>query len=454
MRAKSIVLSMFVTGLLATAAGAAQYGEGASPTVATHSNEVLITNVSIFDGTSEALITGKDVVLVGNLIEKLIPAGTGGDGYEQVIDGKGGYLTPGLIDAHFHATLGLEAPIMAASPASYVQAIAISELKDVLMRGVTTVRDTGGNVAGIKRAINEGHLVGPRIYASQNILSQYSGHTDFRNPSAQPKEWGGPPDPMELIGIARLVNGEQQVLAAVRDNLYQGADQIKICISGGVTSFSDPLYVYEFLPEEIDIAVRAAADYGTYVMAHAHSAHSIKRSIPLGVKSFEHITQADEEAVKMMAEAGAHATVSPLTPKQIMDTFPATDVRHMKAKEAWDGTEQVMKWAKKHDLHLSWGTDLLNSLELRKLQLNDLTMHALWFSDAEVMIHATGNAGATCALAGKRNPYGKLGVIEPGAMADILIYSKNPCEDVTIIEDYESNLKLIIKDGKVFKNTL
>lgn len=416
--------------------------------------KVLIKNVNIFNGTSKKLITGKDVVLVDNKIDKMITAGSGGNKFDTVIDGKGGYLTPGLIDAHFHATLGLEAPVMAASPASYVQAIAISELKDVLMRGVTTVRDTGGNVAGIKRAINEGYLAGPRIYASQNILSQYSGHTDFRNPNEQPKEWGGPADPMELIGIARLVNGEQQVLAAVRDNLYQGADQIKICISGGVTSFTDPLYVYEFLPEEISMAVRAAADYGTYVMAHAHSAHSIKRAVPLGVKSFEHISMADEEAIKMMAKAGAHATVSPLTPKQIMDTFPATDVRHMKAKEAWDGTDNVMKWAKKHDLHLSWGTDLLNSMELRKLQLKDLTMHTIWFSSAETMIHATGNAGATVALTGKRNPYGKLGVIEQGAMADMLIYSRNPLEDVSIIEDYENNLKVIIKDGKVYKNTL
>lgn len=416
--------------------------------------KTLIKNVKIFNGTSQKLITGKDLVLVDNKIDKMIDAGSGGDKYDAVIDGKGGYLTPGLIDAHFHATLGLEAPVMAASPASYVQAIAISELKEVLMRGVTTVRDTGGNVAGIKRAINEGHLVGPRIYASQNILSQYSGHTDFRNPSEQPKEWGGPADPMELIGIARLVNGEQQVLAAVRDNLYQGADQIKICISGGVTSFTDPLYVYEFLPEEISMAVRAAADYDTYVMAHAHSAHSIKRALPLGVKSFEHISMADEETIKMMTKAGAHATVSPLTPKQIMDTFPATDVRHVKAKEAWDGTDKVMKWAKKHGLHLSWGTDLLNSMELRKLQLKDLTMHTIWFSSAETMIHATGNAGATVALTGKRNPYGKLGVIEKGAMADMLIYSKNPLEDVSIIEDYENNLKLIIKDGKVFKNTL
>lgn len=447
---KSIKFKVAIVSLLAFLAGnvlAADAPEKAPV-------KMLIKNVNIFNGTSQQLISGKDLVLVDNKIDKMIDAGSGGDKFDTVIDGKGGYLIPGLIDAHFHATLGLEAPVMAASPASYVQAISIAELKDVLMRGVTTVRDTGGNVAGIKRAINEGHLVGPRIYASQNILSQYSGHTDFRNPAYQPKEWDGPPDPMELVGVARLVNGEQQVLAAVRDNLYQGADQIKICISGGVTSFTDPLYVYQFLPEEITMAVRAAADYGTYVLAHAHSAHSIKRALPLGVKSFEHITIADEEAIIMMANAGAHATVSPLTAKQIMDTFPATDVRHIKAKEAWDGTERVMKWAKKHGLHLSWGTDLLNSLEMRKLQLKDLTMHKIWFSSAETMIHATGNAGATVALAGKRNPYGKLGVIEQGAMADMLIYSKNPLEDVTIIEDYENNLKLIIKDGKVYKNTL
>ncbi len=414
----------------------------------------LIKNVTIFNGTSEKVIVGKDLLLVDNKIDKMIAAGSGGSDFDTIIDGKGGYLTPGLIDAHFHATLGLEAPVMAASATAYVQAIAISEIDDVLMRGVTTVRDTGGNVASIKRAINEGHLIGPRIYASQNILSQYSGHTDFRNPNVQPKEWGGPPDPMELSGVARLVNGEQQVLAAVRDNLYQGADQIKIAISGGVTSFNDPLYVKEFLPEEITMAVRAADDYGTYVMAHAHSADAIKRAVPLGVKSFEHISQADEKAIKMMAKAGVHATVSVLTPKQIMDTFPEGDVRHTKAQQAWDGTAQVMKWAKKHNLHISWGTDLLNSLELRELQLKDLTMHALWYSNAEVMIHATGNAGKTVALSGKRNPYGKLGVIEAGAMADILIYAKNPLEDISIIEDYKNNLKLIMKDGKLYKNTL
>lgn len=421
---------------------------------ATAEKQTLIKNVAIFNGTSEKLISGQDIVVVGNKFDKFVTSGGSEKGYDEIIDGKGGFLTPGLIDAHYHTTLGLEAPVMAASPASYMQAVAVSELDDVLMRGVTTVRDTGGDAAGIKRAINEGHLVGPRIYASQNILAQYSGHTDFRNPNEQPKEWGGPPDAMEINGTARLVNGEQQMLAAVRDNLYHGADQIKIAISGGVTSFNDPLYVYEFLPEEISIAVRAAEDYGTYVMAHAHSAHTIKRAIPLGVKSFEHISQADEETVEMMVKAGVHATVSPLTPKQIMDVFPETDVRHQKAKEAWDGTSNVMKWAKKHGLHLSWGTDLLNSLELRELQLKDLVMHSIWFSSAESMIHATGNAGATIALSGKRNPYGKLGVIEEGAMADFLIYSKNPCQDISIIEDYENNLKLIVKDGKVYKNIL
>lgn len=416
--------------------------------------KVLIKNVNIFNGTSKKLITGKDLVLVDNKIDKMVKAGSGGDEFDTVIDGKGGYLTPGLIDAHFHAVLGLEPTLMVNSPTTYVNAVAVSELDDVLMRGVTTVRDAGGDVAGLKRAVNEGVIVGPRIYAAQAILSQYSGHIDFRNPNDLAKEWGGPLSTFENAGVTLLVNGEQQVLAAVRDNLYKGADQIKMAISGGVSSMTDPLYVNEFMDEEISMAVRAAADYGTYIMAHAHSSNAIKRAVPLGVKTFEHISVADEEAVKMMAKANAHATVSVLTPKQIMDTYPATDVRHIKAKEAWDGTERVMKWAKKHDLHISWGTDLLNSLELRKLQLEDLTMHTLWFSSAETMIHATGNAGATVALSGKRNPYGKLGVIEKGAMADVLIYSKNPLEDVSIIEDYENNLKLIMKDGKVYKNTL
>lgn len=427
----------------------------ADPGPTSADSKILIKNVNIFNGTSEQLITGRNVVITGNKIES-ITASVGDEGvYNQVIDGKGGYLSPGLIDVHYHAVLGLEPAKMMSSPKSYVVSVANWELEQLLKRGVTTVRDAGGDVFGMKRAIDEGYLTGPRIYPSQAVLGQYSGHVDFRNPNFLPKEWGGPQDPLEATGVGLTANGKQQVLAGTRDNLYKGATQIKIAVSGGVISFTDPLYVHEFLPEEIEASVRAAEDYGTYVMAHAHSAGPIKRAIKAGVKSIDHNSRADEEAVKMMAEHGVHISVQPLTAKQIMDAYPKNDVRHIKAKLAYDGTAKVMEWAKKYGVHMAWGTDLLNDIKLRnETQLQDLTIRKQWFSSSEIMIQATSNGGKTVALCGKRNPYGKLGVIEDDAMADILIYSKNPLEDVAIVEDYENNLKLIMKDGKVYKNTL
>ena len=416
--------------------------------------KILIKNVSIFNGTSETLITGQDVVLVGNKIDKIIPAGSGGAGYDRIIDGKGGYLTPGLIDNHWHCVLALDYGVVFSSPAQYLDAIAVWEAEQLLMRGVTTVRDAGGNTAGLKRATDEGYVTGPRIYPSQAVLTQYSGHTDFRNPNFLPKEWGGPISPVEQMGLGLLVNGRDQMLQAVRDNLYKGASQIKLAVSGGVSSYSDPLYANEFLPEEIEAAVAAAEDYGTYVMTHVHNAVAIKRALKAGVKSIEHAMLADEEAIRMIADMGAYASVQALVAKQLLSVYKESDPRLAKAQAAWDNVGNVFGWIKKHNVTMGWGTDLLEGLDTRKQQLDDLILRKEWFSSPELMIQATGNDGEIVALSGKRNPYGKLGVIEEGAMADVLIYDKNPLQDVAIIGDFENNLKLVVKDGKVYKNTL
>ncbi len=394
------------------------------------------------------------MVLVGNKISKIIPEGSGGNKYDQVIDGKGGYLTPGLIDNHWHCVLAMSYATVFNSPAQYVDAVATWEAKKILMRGVTTVRDAGGNTAGLKKATDEGYVVGPRIYPSQAILTQYSGHADFRNPNFLPREWDGPLEPQERTGLGLLVTGRDQMLAAVRDNLYKGASQIKLAVSGGVSSYSDPLYANEFLPEEIEAAVMAAEDYGTYVMTHVHNAVAIKRALNAGVKSIEHAMLADEEAIKMIADKGAYASVQALVAKQLLSVYKETDPRLAKAQAAWDNVPKVFGWIKKYNVTNGWGTDLLEGFDTRDQQLQDLILRKEWFTSPELMIQATGNNSKILALSGKRNPYGKLGVIEEGAMADVLIYSKNPLKDVAIIGDYENNLKLIIKDGKVYKNTL
>ena len=414
----------------------------------------LITNVSIFNGTDETLITGKDVVIKGNMIDSIVDAGGDTSAYGAVVDGKGGFLSPGLIDVHWHSMMPISPGALINSPLNYVAGIAAWESGERVKRGVTTVRDAGGATAGLKKAIDEGYVTGPRIYPSMAVLGQYSGHVDFRNPNFLPKEWGGPRTPLEQIGLGLTANGVDEVLQATRDNLYKGASQIKMAVTGGVISFTDPLYVHEFLPEEIEAAVKAAEDYGTYVFVHAHSSGGIQRAINAGVQSVDHNSLADEETIKLMAEKGTHMSVQVLVAENIVKQYPEGDVRQEKAQQAVDGTDAVMKLAIKHGVKMAWGTDLLDDLENRAQQLHDLTIRTKWFTSAELMVQATGNGGATVALTGKRNPYGKLGVIEAGAMADILIYDKNPLADITIIEDYENNLDFIMKDGFVHKNEL
>ncbi len=417
--------------------------------------QILIKNVSIFNGNSGKLISGKDVVVEGNKIKSIVSSGGNESKFDEVIDGKGGYLSPGIIDCHAHAVMGGDENTFLNGDQHYVQLFAAMEMEEMLLRGVTTIRDAGGNTFALKKAIDDGLVDGPRIYPSGAILSQYSGHVDFRtpNPANLPKEWGGQISPGEVNGHAMLANGPDQVMMAVRQQLFLGATQIKLAVGGGVSSFTDPLYVNEYTTAEIKAAVDAANDYGTYVMTHVFNEVGVKRAIEAGVKTIEHGHLMNEEDAKLMAEKGVILSTQCQVMAQLAPIY--TDpIRKGKLDEAMTGMDNMFKMAKKYNIKVAYGTDLLFSYEGRKEQLKDLTLRKQWYNSSEIMIQATGTGGEVVGLCGKRNPYGKVGVIEEGAMADILIYSKNPLEDVSIVEDYDNNLKLIIKDGKTYKNTL
>ncbi|MDC1105710.1 amidohydrolase family protein [Prolixibacteraceae bacterium] len=256
------------------------------------------------------------------------------------------------------------------------------------------------------------------------------------------------------MGVGLLVNGKDQMIQAVRNNLFQGASQIKLCVTGGVSSFSDPLYVMEFTEEEITAAVNVAADYGTYVMVHAHSAEGIKRAIKAGVKTIEHASLADEECFKLMAEKDVYVSIQFLIGKQGATAFDKSDPRYEKSVHADHNIINIIKYIKKYNVKVGWGTDLLEGIELRKQQLNDLSLRTEWFTPAEIMIQATGINKEILSLTGKRNPYGTVGVIEKGALADILIYDQNPLEDIEVVCQPEKHLQLIMKDGVIYKNTI
>ena len=248
----------------------------------------LFTNVTVFDGESGKLLDGHDVLVVGNLIREVrpgIPAGavsrpeasTGGFGAGQgagarVIDGGGRTLMPGLIDAHWHAMLAaVNGNDWMTDQPDYTHALMAVEAKKTLHRGFTTVRDTGGPGFGIKRAVDEGRIEGPRMFLSGALLSQTSGHADRTLPFEEPRVFSGHvPVGESMLKMDRVVNGPAEVLAAVRQNLKQGASQIKICLGGGVYSMYDPLDVTEFTDKEIKAAVDAA---------HVYQPKGIKRGV-------------------------------------------------------------------------------------------------------------------------------------------------------------------------------
>ncbi|MCC4784097.1 hydrolase [Vibrio splendidus] len=413
-------------------------------------SDILIQDVDIFDGTSKQLQKNMDVIIEDNIIKQIgedltaLPNMT-------IINGEGKTMTPGLIDNHWHSTLGLPLGQLLRAPNQYVDAIAVDELGDMLLRGVTTIRDAAGNSAGLKMAIDNKFIPGPRIYPSQALIGQYSGHIDFRNPNFLPKEWGGPVDPIEQMGIGILANGTDEVLAAARNNLYQGATQIKMAVTGGVSSTTDPLYVNEYTLEEIEAAVKVASDYGTYVMVHAHSSEGIQRAIKAGVKTIEHAAMADEETFAMIANRGLYTSIQVLVFKQLLDTIDKSDPRYPKAKQGWDNLDNIFDHIKKYNVKTGWGTDLLEGLDNREQQLQDLALREKWFTPAEILIQATGTNSEILQLTGKRNPYGKVGVIEEGAMADILLYSANPLDDINIVAQPKTYLSTIIKDGEIVK---
>jgi imidazolonepropionase-like amidohydrolase len=235
---------------------------------------VLFKNARIFDG-KELLDGTRDLLVVNNTIAQLSKSPITAPDGATVLDADGRVLMPGMIDAHVHLMLPMTIEEMQKSDDSYIALRAADEAKRMLDRGFTTVRDTGGATFGLKRAIDEGLIKGPRIFPSGAAISQTGGHGDFRKRPGRPRRWDGKLDRFEQLGLMTLADGRDEVLAATRDQLRLGATQIKLMAGGGVASEFDPLDVSQFLEAELQAAVEAATDWGTYVtvrgLARSHS---------------------------------------------------------------------------------------------------------------------------------------------------------------------------------------
>ena len=417
----------------------------------------LFENVRIFDGKSEQLSANVNVLVRGNTIDKISkdPIPIDGNSPAKIIAGGGRTLMPGLIDAHWHAMLVRPTPAqLLVDDVGYLNLVAAAEATDTLMRGFTTVRDVGGPSFGLKRAIDEGIVAGPRIYPSGAIITVTSGHGDFRHAHELPRVIGTPLSRQEKTGAAMVADSPDEVRVRVREQLLQGASQIKLTAGGGVASPNSPLDVSTFTEAELRAAVEAAENWGTYVTVHAYTPAAIQRAIAAGVKCIEHGHLMDEATAKLIGDRGIWLSTQAF-PDELADAFPAGSQERAKAFEVFAGTEKTITLAKKYKLKTAWGTDILFSPRLAQRQGELLVKFARWYTPAETLAMATGTNGELLAMSGKRNPYpGKLGVIEEGALADLLLVDGDPIADIKLIEDPAKNFVVIMKDGKIYKNSL
>jgi len=414
---------------------------------------ILFTNFRLFDGSSTSLRDGLSLLVEGNRIKSIATHGHAAAPDTRVIDCGGRVIMPGLIDSHWHTIFaGMPLQALMQGDAAYIALSAGAEAERTLMRGFTTVRDLGGPSFALKQAIDEGLVIGPRIYPCGAMITSTGGHGDLRPLYQLPRSPGGPFVSLRDAEGSMIADGVDEVLLRVREQFMQGASQIKIVAGGGVSTPRSPLDMTTYDEPELRAAVQTANDWNSSVTAHAYAPLTIQRSISAGVKCIEHAHLMDETTASMMADKGVWLSIQPFFDE---DQAPLPGDSRAKQLAVFAGTQKAYPLAIKHKIKTAFGSDLLFSKELAARQGHVLTRLTHWYSNAEILKMATATNAELLGLSGERNPYpGKLGVIEENAFADLLLVDGNPVENIELITKPEKNFLLIMKDGKLYKDTL
>lgn len=408
---------------------------------------IAFTNATLFDGRSDEAIPGMNVLVVDGRIEAVTDQSISGKGVTEY-DVGGRTLMPGLIDAHAHVfAINLVAEHDRNIPLTEMTARAVPRIRKMLDRGFTSVRDVAGGDVGIRNAIAQGFIPGPRLFVGGPALSQIGGHGDHRSSTDESLD-------IDLNSSAfyftcRIVEGTDNLRSVVRNELRKGADHIKVLASGGVGSPNDAIEVPQYSEEELRTVVREAAVRGKYVCAHAYESAAIAHSIRAGVRTIEHGNLINAETAAMVAAADAFVVptlVAYEVTAQHGERLGLSPYVMQKLNMVNDAGIVMLGLCEDAGVKLGFGTDLMGDMEFAQLQ--ELTIRARVQRPVDVLKSATSiNAEIV-----QRS--GDLGVIAPGAIADILIVDGNPLKDISVLTEPEKNLRLIMKDGEIYKTDL
>ena len=406
---------------------------------------VLFRNANVIDTVAGKVAADRSVLVRDGKIVELDGPGLKSISGAREFDLKGLTLMPGLADAHVH--------IMAVTPhiglirhwsPYYVGARAGHNLRDMLMRGFTTVRDAGGADYGVAEAVREGYLTGPRVLFCGHSLSQTGGHGDKRSPGEE-----GPQSCACGRGMNVLCDGVAEVRRAARNQIRKGATHIKVMASGGVASPTDRITSTQFSVEEMTAVVEEAEAASLYVMAHAYTARAVNQALRCGIRSIEHGNLIDDSSVELMIERNAFliptlVTYWALKKDGAASGLPAWLLK--KLDEVLEGGARALELAHRRGVQIAFGTDLLGAMH--QYQLTEFTLRAEVQPAADIIRAATVNAAKLFRMEGQ------FGVVAPGALGDLLVVDGNPLENISVLSDPQRRLKLIMKEGVIYKNDL
>jgi imidazolonepropionase-like amidohydrolase len=403
---------------------------------------MLFTNARIVDGTAPEPSEPTCVLVENDRIREVGPSVT--SMFADTIDLNGKILMPGLIDCHVHVIAGsANLGQNAAWPDSYVAAKSASIMRAMLHRGFTTVRDVGGADHGLQRAVEEGLFLGPRLVISGKALSQTGGHCDFRGRfDDRPTQFSG----HSLGSLGRVCDGVPEVRRAAREEIKAGAQFIKIMANGGCASPTDPIHFLGFAEEELRAVVEEARMAGTYVSAHLYTDESIHRSLVCGVHSLEHCNLIRPATATYAAQLGAVAVPTQVTYEHLASEgvamgFPPDSMA--KVEVVRKAGMEALSILREAGVTMAYGTDLLG--EMHRHQSEEFVIRGRVMPAQAVIASATHIAAKLCGMEGQ------IGVIAPGAHADLIVVDGDPLQDLSLLTEQGAHMSLIVKGGAVIR---